>query len=174
MLLKDRETDRKNGQRRKHNPCRWRMYIFGMSGPCITTAIWRCCNPFSQLAAQFSKKAAILLAKILATASCQSGKTGSRCQHSVFVSWWRIYESVNLATVDLCNRMHLGHVLMLSTCFRVLSLNFVRKYRNATVYMVCASATWFITIKTMLEFMRRHSLAKGVIYSSVICIFVTD
>ena len=38
------------------------------------------------------------------------------------------------------------------------SLICVRKYLNATVYMVCAFTSWFITIKTMLEFMRRHSL----------------
>ena len=54
-------------------------------------------------------------------------------------------------------------------CFRVFSI-LVRKYRNATVYIVCASAPWFITIKTMLEFIHRHSLAKGVIHFSVICI----
>ena len=42
------------------------------------------------------------------------------------------------------------------------------------VYMVCASAPWFITIKTMPEFMRRHLLAKGVKHFSVTCILVID
>ena len=50
---------------------------------------------------------------------------------------------------------------------------FVRKYRNATVYQ------WRVLprrdsspLKTMLEFMRRQSLDKGVIHYSVICILV--
>ena len=47
---------------------------------------------------------------------------------------------------------------------------FVRKYRNATVHMVCDSSPF----KMMLEFMRRHSLAKGVIDFSVMCIILTD
>ena len=31
--------------------------------------------------------------------------------------------------------------------FRNCRINFVRKYRNGTLYMVCVSAPWFITIK---------------------------
>ena len=44
-------------------------------GPCLTAAIWRCGKNSSQ-AAQLSMKAALPLAKIIATASCRSSKIG--------------------------------------------------------------------------------------------------
>ena len=39
---------------------------------------------------------------------------------------------------------------------------------NATVYLVCASALWFITIKTANGSIRRNALAKDVMYFSSI------
>ena len=59
--------------------------------------------------------------------------------------------------------MHFGLILRLWMCFRVfLNFIFVRKYRNATMYTVCASALWFITIKNYawcadIRLQRRHT-----------------
>ena len=48
--------------------------IFRVTVPCLTTAIWRCRKPFTQWQRSFLWK--LPLAKILATASCCSSKTG--------------------------------------------------------------------------------------------------
>ena len=58
----------------------WLRWVSGSlspdSGPCLTTAIWRCRKNSSQWQRSFQMKAALPLAKILARASCRSSNKG--------------------------------------------------------------------------------------------------
>ena len=53
------------------------------------------------------------------------------------------------------------YVVGMFPCFDFLFAN----TNNDTVCLVCASAGWFFTIKTMIRFMHRNLFAKGVIHS---------
>ena len=49
--------------------------MFQVPGPCLTTAIWRCCKPISQWQCSFHLKAALPLVERLATMSDCTSKT---------------------------------------------------------------------------------------------------
>ena len=72
--------------------------------------------------------------------------------------------------------MHLGHVLRLWMWLRVLFLfSFLFENSELRRYTWCVlSRRDSSPLKTTLEFMRRHSLAKGIIHFSVIYILVSD
>ena len=79
-----------------------------------------------------------------------------------------------------CRMNFVRHHNTLEACFKVvnlLSCFYLLLFENTEM----RPCTWCVlprcdssSFETMLEFMRRHSLAKGVIHFSVICILVTD